>query len=111
MVGVERNLEQEIIAEIGKEHGQVIATGGGIIKSEANIDALKQNGQIIFLDRALEELEIGRGRPLSPSADAVKKLYQERYPLYKKYCDMEIKNDGTPAETTAKILQEWEANL
>ncbi|MCI8336299.1 MAG: shikimate dehydrogenase [Peptococcaceae bacterium] len=105
-----RQLEQEVIAEIGKEHGLVIATGGGIIKNEANIDALKQNGQIIFLDRKLTKLEVGQGRPLSANAEAVKSLYLERYPLYKKCCDIKVENNDTVEEAVIKILAGWEGN-
>lgn len=106
-----RKLEQSVIAEIGKEHGLVIATGGGVIKNEANIDALKQNGNIIFIDRPLADLEVGNGRPLSQSREEVKRLYGERYPLYKNYSDMHIENNGTPDETAREILTKWEANL
>lgn len=109
--GYFRKLEQDVVAEIGKEHGLVIATGGGVIRNEANIDALKQNGKIIFLDRTLEKLETGNGRPLSTTEEAVKQLYAERYPLYQKYCDIKMENDGTVEEITAKILAYWEADI
>lgn len=106
-----RKLEQETIAAIGKEHGKVIATGGGVIKNSANIDALKQNGIILFLDRPLEALETGKGRPLSVDREAVKKLYQERYSLYRAGCDIAIKNEDSLEHVIAEILAKWEAAL
>ena len=98
-----RKLEQEVIAEVGKEHGMVIATGGGVIKKEANMDALKQNGNIVFIDRPLELLEVGNGRPLSQDREAVRKLYEERYALYEKNRDIQVKNTGTVMDTVREI--------
>lgn len=106
-----RKIEQEVVADIGKEHGLVIATGGGVIKNEANIDALKQNGRVILLDRPFDNLEVGKGRPLSQDREAVKKLYQERYPLYEKYCDIKIENNKLPETVVAEILKYWEADI
>lgn len=106
-----RSLEQQVIAEVSKEHGQIIATGGGIIKKQENIDLLKQNGMVIFIDRPLDSLEIGNGRPLSANQQAVAALYQERYQLYKAACDMEIKNQTTIEHAVAEILKRWEAGI
>ena len=103
-----RTLEKQVIAKIAKEHGQVIATGGGCIKNKQNIDRLKQNGTIIFIDRPLPDLEIGNGRPLSTSLETVSKLYTERYPLYVEACDIQVKNTDTIKKIVAEITKEWE---
>ena len=63
----------------------MIATGGGAIKNEENIQNLKQNGVVMFIDRDLEHLLVTDDRPLSKDTNAVAKLYEERYPLYTKY--------------------------
>ena len=46
-----RSLETEVIKAISSKSGIVIATGGGAILKEENIDALKMNGTVYFLDR------------------------------------------------------------
>lgn len=88
-----RKLEHDVIAELAKKNGQIIATGGGAIKDYENIQNLKQNGIVIFLDRDLEKLVSTHDRPLSSSKDAVAELYRQRYPLYLSYGDLRIENN------------------
>ena len=42
-----RNMETEIVKEASKECGCIIATGGGAILRDENVDALKSNGKIL----------------------------------------------------------------
>lgn len=97
-----REIERQAAQEAGKRTSAVIATGGGIILDERNIDSLRQNGLLIFLDRSLEKLDTS-GRPLSSSFEALKKLYEIRYPLYQKYADLTI-DSNSDLETTAKKI-------
>lgn len=99
-----REIERQAAIEAGKQTSAVIATGGGIILDERNIDSLRQNGFLIFLDRSIEKLEI-RNRPLSSGMDALKKLYEIRYSLYKKYADMTVDSNTTLQETAEKIFE------
>lgn len=49
-------------AELGKENGQVIATGGGAVLRAQNVRALRQNGVVVYIDRPLGQLAWeGRG--------------------------------------------------
>jgi len=97
-----RDLESAVISKIGKEKGQVIATGGGAISRRENYLNLKQNGFIVFLQREIKSLE-SKGRPLSAGTDAIEKLYEKRLPLYREYCDAEMDGNGTPDETAQRI--------
>jgi len=81
-----RDLESRAAKEYGKKSGFVIAAGGGIVTRKENMDALSQNAVVIFLDRETEKLET-KGRPLSKDINTLKKMYEERLPLYEKYCD------------------------
>jgi len=101
-----RKAEAKAAEVVSKEQRQVIASGGGIVKSDKSIELLRQNGIIVFVDRPLSELEIGKGRPLSKSIDDVKRLYEERMPLYKKYADIEICNDKTEEDAVLKIMRQ-----
>lgn len=99
-----RAIERQAAKEAGKQTSSVIATGGGIVLDERNIDTLRQNGLIIFLDRSLEKLDTS-GRPLSSSYESLKKLYEFRYPLYQKYADI-VADSNLNLETAAeKIYQ------
>ena len=88
-----RDLEAEVASELGKEKGQIIATGGGVILRPENMKALSQNGRIVFLDRPLEHLAT-HGRPLSKNLDALKTMYEKRAPLYNKYSQLTVKVGG-----------------
>ncbi|MGI6257139.1 MAG: shikimate kinase [Anaerovoracaceae bacterium] len=89
-----RQIEGEVVAELAKEHGRVIATGGGVVLSEENMAALKQNGRIIYIRRPLHCLARS-GRPLSANMEALKKMSQVRTPLYEQYADEVVENTGT----------------
>jgi shikimate dehydrogenase len=101
-----RLLETNAIKEISKSHNLAISTGGGAILNEKNIDLLKQNGIIIFLDVPLSLLETFNpmNRPLLRDKSNLRKLYQDRNPLYKKYSDITvIKNSYDETETFGRI--------
>ncbi|MCR5151258.1 MAG: shikimate kinase, partial [Clostridiales bacterium] len=98
-----RNLESEVIKDISLQTGCVIATGGGAVLREKNVDFLKANGVLIFLDRKLNELLPTPDRPLATSEEAVKKLYHERLPVYSSACDRKVVPSGS-SENTAKLI-------
>ena len=76
-----RRYEAETLADVAKQNRQVIACGGGVIKSAANVRALRQNGPVLWVRRPNEQLATG-GRPLSKGGAALKQLEEERTPLY-----------------------------
>ena len=82
----------------------IIATGGGVILDEQNILNLKQNGKIIFLDRSLNLLKSTSSRPLSNDKEKLKKLYDTRYHLYEKYCDIKINGDLPISQIVEEIV-------
>lgn len=85
-----RDIESKILSEILQDKGQIIAAGGGIITVPENIRLIRQNCFCIFIKRSLDILATN-GRPLSLK-HGVEKLYEERLPLYKKACDVEVEN-------------------
>lgn len=84
-----RTIESAVIAETGALTGKVISTGGGVITREENYAPLAQNGILLFINRDPSLLPT-EGRPLSADSDAVMRLYEQRLPLYRKFCDAEI---------------------
>jgi len=99
-----RDIESEVIADLGKGSRMVIATGGGAVLRECNYRALHQNGIIVWLRRDTEKLPTG-DRPLSAGHD-LNAMYEKREPLYKKFADVIVDNDGTPDETVCRIIRE-----
>ena len=97
-----REAETALLAELGKQSGLVIATGGGCVTRAENRDLLRQNGIIIRLLRDPDKLPV-EGRPLSVQY-GVEALSQQREPLYCAFADMTADNNGTPEETVQIIL-------
>lgn len=83
-----RALESEVIARLSKEGGFVIATGGGAILKKRNIELLKGNGKVVFIDRPLKYLVTTDDRPLSSNRELLEKRYNERYSIYKSSADI-----------------------
>lgn len=102
-----RDLEEKYTHELSKKNNIIISTGGGVIKRERNIENLRKNGVIIFLDREIMEIakEDHTERPLLQDIKNIEKLYNERYHLYKKYADYIVKNDNSLEEIIKVILE------
>ena len=81
-----RALETEVAADICRESGLVIATGGGVVTRARNLPLLSQNGRVIFLDTPPTGLSVA-GRPLSQKKSP-EVLYTERLPLYRAAADI-----------------------
>ena len=101
--GYFRDVETEVCRAVGKLSGTIIATGGGAILREENVNALKQNAVVIFLDRPLNALAT-QGRPLSKNGN-VENLYRQRLPIYRAVCDYTVETDDDPAVTIKRILE------
>lgn len=100
-----RDVESEVVNQLYKKTHQVIATGGGIILRKENIEKLKQNGRLIFLDRSLENLITSDDRPLSSNVEALKKLYDSRIELYKQYADNVVDDNDNIDAVLKKIME------
>lgn len=101
-----RDWETKALAELGKQSGLVIATGGGCVTQKRNYPLLHQNGYLVWLERDCSVLPID-GRPLSQAND-LGKMYAARKPLYEAFADIRVENAGTPEETVQHILNTLE---
>ena len=101
-----RDWETRALRDIGSEHGQIIATGGGAILREENRFFLGQNGWICYLRRPLEALETD-GRPLSRGGAALETLYAQRREIYETMSDLTVDNTGMPEESARQIMEGW----
>ena len=97
-----RKIETEVLSQIAKESGYVIATGGGCVMKAENYALLHQNGRIFWLQRDLECLATD-GRPLS-QAGKLNEMYQIRKPIYEAFADYIVDNNGNTDNTVSAIL-------
>ena len=100
-----RDIETAEIKEISKQQGLIISTGGGAITRKINVELLRENGVIVFLDRDFYNLEITSDRPLTSTKDKMLKIFNERYPLYKKYADISVTVNEELSATAEKIIK------
>ncbi len=103
-----RDMETAVAKECGALSGTIISTGGGVVLREENMTALKENGLVIFMDRAPEEIlgEDLSDRPLV--ADDQRKIYrlrEQRYDLYRKYADATVHNRREKDDTEAAVVE------
>ncbi len=99
-----RKIESDVLSDLCKKSGCVIATGGGVVTQERNFDIIRQNATVVFISRPVEELATD-GRPLSQGGkDKLIKMYEARLPLYKKFCHFEVRSQKTWQETAQCII-------
>ncbi len=97
--------EIEAIFTLSKNNSCIISTGGGAVLNKKNIDLLKENGKVFFLDRPLEMLITTSDRPLSSNREDLEKRYNERYNLYREYADVVIDASGSVENVVNQILK------
>ncbi len=87
-----RDFESKIVQDLYKLNGLIISTGGGLVENQANIDLLKQNGVIIFLNKDPEIISQKTiyGRPLLKQGKDILELAKRRVPMYLKNSDIVI---------------------
>ena len=103
-------VEEEVNAEIEAER-TVIATGGSVVYSQKAMEHLKSIGKVVYLKLNFDDLNNrlgnlkGRGVVLK-DGQTLKSLYEERTPLYEKYADITVSEDGLNLEETlSSVLQ------
>lgn len=109
-----RNLEKDLCKRLGKAKQKIIATGGGVIKDKKNVDNLRKNGIIIYLQTTPESiahnLKNDHSRPLlavGNKLEKIRELMAERTPLYEQLADVTIDVANLDLDKTiAKIIQE-----
>lgn len=102
-----REMESNVIFEISKANKKIIATGGGAVLNKKNIDNLKGNGRVYFINRPLDMLITTNDRPLSSNRADLEKRYNERYSLYTEYADVIIDGSGTIEAVAQRIEADY----
>ena len=102
-----RDEESRVVYEIASSTSCVIATGGGAVLRQENVNNLLQNGRIYFLDRPLDDLKVYDNRPLSSTREALEARYRERYPIYSSIAEVTVSGTRTREQCVRTILEDF----
>ncbi len=106
-----RRRESEMLATLSAEKPLVVATGGGIVLTEANRKLMCSQGVVIYLSATLEQLiartSRDRKRPLLQGGNVrekIRQLMESRAPLYEEVADIVCATDERNPRITAREL-------
>lgn len=107
-----RRRECAVLVEVAARDGQVVATGGGAVLSEANRRLMRSRGTVVYLRARLESLwartRHDTNRPLLATADpraTLAELLQKRDPLYREAAHVVVDTGSQSASALAgKVL-------
>jgi shikimate kinase len=96
-----RDMEKAVIKEVSEQDSLVIATGGGAVINDINMENLKVNGIIFWLDADIDTIKKrlerdNRSTENRPSltgnnpVDEISEVMEKRMPLYSNACNMKI---------------------
>lgn len=98
-----RSEEKAAVRRVSREHGQVIATGGGVVLDPENMELLKETGVVVRLlatpETIYDRVKRKKTRPLLQTDDPLQKIKDmlaEREPLYSSSADETV--DTTQCE-------------
>ena len=96
-------IENRVNASIQTDR-TVIATGGSVVYCSEAMEHLKSIGKVVYLKISLESLAKRLGNlekrgVLLKEGQTLKSLYEERTPLYEKYADIVVDEEGKDLET------------
>ena len=110
-----RKRESEMLQELVKLENIVLATGGGSVLEQENRELLRQNGTVVYLRAAVDDLwqrtRHDKNRPLLQTPDPHAKLcelYAQRDPIY---CETAHIIVETGKQSAHSLVQQIEQKL
>ena len=107
-----RDREQQVLDDLTREEGIVLATGGGAVLRPENRAVLAERGVVIHLDspleRLLERTRKDRKRPLLKQGnprEVLTRLATERGPLYAEIAHYRFVTDRQGAKALARDIE------
>jgi shikimate kinase len=114
-----REVEYQMMCQMGQLQNAVVSTGGGALTYDRNVAVLKPTGLVILL--AAEPLALARrlvrsyARPPLTSEDSIEAevsaLWTRREPLYRKVCDVVLRVDEETLDEEADLRMKVAALL
>lgn len=100
-----RELETNALKAVTAMEGVVVATGGGVVVKNENIEIMKKDGKVIFIDASpkfiIDNSSLD-GRPLLKNKEKIYELYSNRIENYRKSADYTVVNDGMLSDACRK---------
>jgi shikimate kinase len=100
-----RKLEHEVVKQVCDKTRQVVATGGGVVLSAANVERMRASGKIVWLrataetirKRMMRDTDTDTFRPALTSRDSVSEIEEtlfERETVYRRVMDFYVHTDS-----------------
>jgi shikimate kinase len=106
-----RKREAQVIADLSRLSGRVVATGGGVVLRAENRANLRASGFVVYLNvppyTLWERTRHDRNRPLLQVDDPLlklKELYSQRDPLYHEVADLVVDGSRNNAQGILQLL-------
>jgi shikimate dehydrogenase len=107
-----REMELKAAKQTAGRQNAVISTGGGIVQTGCAMDALKETGVTVYIDRPLDTLlaEVDTtNRPLlAGGRQQLITLWGRRRALYQQYADITVNNSGSAQQCADEIIRKLE---
>lgn len=110
-----RRREEQVIEELTRRSGVVLATGGGAVLAAENRSHLAGRGRVVYLhatvEQQVERTSHSKNRPLLAAgepAQVLTELMATRDPLYREVADLCVETDG---RTVAAVVGEIRRRL
>jgi shikimate kinase len=100
-----REMEHAIVKQVCSLERQVVATGGGVVLNEANVNPMKKKGRLVWLKavpetiktRMMLDQDTEAFRPSLTSRNSISEIEEmliEREPFYKQAMDFWVETDN-----------------
>lgn len=110
--------EKEAVKILAQKKSGVIATGGGVVLDQQNVDLLKKTGVIIWLNASVQDIvdrlnKDARNKAMRPQftegniVDETVDMMKERFPLYEKAADYTVHTEGKKAKQVAEEIYQY----
>ena len=107
-----RDLETALVERIAENGGTVVSCGGGAVLRPENLEAMRKNGNIIYLSATPETIydrvHDKTTRPLlngNMNVEYITQLMEKRIPIYEKAADVILTVDGYSKQENLERLK------
>lgn len=109
-----RDVESQLVLDIGKEGNTIVSCGGGVVVRPENVTNMKKNGKIIFLaatpETIYERVKDSTERPIlngHMNVEYIGELMEKRRALYEAAADIHIDVDGKSVSAVCEEIKKY----
>lgn len=108
-----REMETELLQEIGEENHKIISCGGGMALRQENVALMREHGVVVLLkaepETIFERVRDDNGRPVlngNMNVGYIRELMAKRMPYYQAAGEVVVATDGrSPQEIAGEIKE------